>query len=248
MTENQSSETTVDNGECACEEGCGCRVSRHDAFVLRIDGADHVFCCSDCADTFANAASTETATMLRANVARGQTAADIGCGSGRDTKLLSKLVGPGGLVYAVDSRRERLDHFGAPRGRADDRGEVRVRVAAAHRLRFIPDGSVDFVLSNNVLCCTNERFAAVQEIARILRPGGTAYLRVSRLSSEGASPLTDEEWDRILSSFRLRESGRDSATRWALVVKPPGPAPSRPDSTGGRERRVGTRRPLRGRP
>ena len=38
----------------------------------------------------------------------GATVVDLGCGSGRDTFMLSKLVGPSGRVIGVDMTKEQL--------------------------------------------------------------------------------------------------------------------------------------------
>jgi hypothetical protein len=51
----------------------------------------------------------------------------------------------------------------------------------------------------------------VNEIKRILKPGGQAYLSLGAFPPFG---LVDRaEWDRILEGFRVEQSG----VRWALV-------------------------------
>ncbi|MCL4316893.1 MAG: class I SAM-dependent methyltransferase [Candidatus Thermoplasmatota archaeon] len=199
-----------------CEDGCGCRFKGKDAFISRIEGMDHYFCCSDCADGYQRRISSETEKVIRAHVHEGYTVADIGCGNGNYTSLLSELVGTGGMVYATDLNPEMTGKTLANLGEAS-RKRVRMHTSAAHDLSFIESGTVDFVLCNNVLCCTNRRDLVVREIGRILRPGGSAYIRVSRISVEGVSQITDAEWGKLFSSFAHIECGSDVGLRWAIL-------------------------------
>ena len=164
---------------------------------------------------------------------QGQTAADIGCGSGYYTALLSGLVTSAGFVYAIDSRPERLARLEVRRAKITKGGEIRARVASADALTFIPDASVDFVLSNNVLCCINDRSSAVQEVARILRTGGSAYIRATRTPSENVTPISQDEWEMLLSRFRMVRDGGDDVTRWALLKSQRAGAPD--SATGASE-------------
>jgi SAM-dependent methyltransferase len=110
----------------------------------------------------------------------GKTVLDLGCGSGRDCYLLSKLVGPKGRVLGVDMTPEQL--------------EVAVRHQAWHAERFgfanveflqghienlaaigIADNSVDVVVSNCVINLSPEKPKVLAEIFRVLKPGGELY-------------------------------------------------------------------------
>ncbi|MCQ8104658.1 methyltransferase domain-containing protein [Methylomonas sp. SURF-2] len=110
----------------------------------------------------------------------GKTVLDLGCGSGRDCYLLSKLVGPSGRVIGVDMTPEQL--------------EVAVRHQAWHAERFgyanveflhghienlhtvgIADNSVDVVVSNCVINLSPDKPGVLAEIFRVLKPGGELY-------------------------------------------------------------------------
>ncbi|MDD5275525.1 MAG: methyltransferase domain-containing protein [Methylovulum sp.] len=110
----------------------------------------------------------------------GKTVLDLGCGTGRDCYLLSKLVGPTGQVIGVDMTLEQL--------------EVAVRHRSWHAERFgygnvefmhghienlatvgIADNSIDVVVSNCVINLSPEKPKVLAEIFRVLKPGGELY-------------------------------------------------------------------------
>ncbi len=83
-------------------------------------------------------------------------------------------------------------------------------------LYFIEDHSIDFVLTNGLLCSMlDSRPLAVSEIKRILKLDGRAYL------SLGAPPpfgqVNPNEWEETLKQFKVL--GRDSfLQKWAFVT------------------------------
>lgn len=158
--------------------------------------------------------------VTRPFVAEGQVVADIGCGPGFCTLELAEIVGPRGRVYAVDVDDRPLRAVELKAARLGYRN-IEAHAASAADLRFIPDGSVDFVLAHGLLCsmAPQHHQAAVSEMRRILAPGGRAYLSVARgpWSYVGAA-----EWERILTSFEVLRRGEGFpwlAHRWALVSR-----------------------------
>jgi ubiquinone/menaquinone biosynthesis C-methylase UbiE len=150
----------------------------------------------------------------------GQTAADLGCGPGYYTLALAEYVGPEGKVYAVDVDEKPVL---ALEKKARERGfdNIEAHVSSASGLAFIADASVDFVLANGLLCAMAPRHheSTVNEIARILKPGGRAYLSVAR---GPWSHVDGAEWEKILEEFRVeRRGGRVPliAHRWAVVSR-----------------------------
>ena len=105
------------------------------------------------------------------------TVLDLGCGTGRDAFLVSRLVGATGRVIGLDmtpaqleiarqaqaAHREQtgLDNLDFRDGRIED-------LAAAG----IEDGSVDVVISNCVLNLSADKARVFAEILRVLKPGG----------------------------------------------------------------------------
>jgi ubiquinone/menaquinone biosynthesis C-methylase UbiE len=206
----------MDEFEVECEEGCGCKFRRNDAFALKIDGMEHQFCCSDCADSYMKHLSKHTVEVLRSFVRPGYTVADIGCGNGNYTLLLAELVHPEGIVFATDSDDKKIEALKTTVGK-----NVIARTSPAHDTRFIRPESVDFILCNNVLCCTDRRIEVIGGFQRILRPGGVAYISTSRIPSTGVSRISDEEWNDLFQSFEQFDGDSDAGSRWVLLRKRP---------------------------
>jgi ubiquinone/menaquinone biosynthesis C-methylase UbiE len=81
---------------------------------------------------------------------KGQTVADLGCGSGYHTFALAERVGPEGKVYAVDMGKSSIRTL-EKRAAKGGYGNVEAHASSASDLSFIKDGSVDFVFANGLL-------------------------------------------------------------------------------------------------
>lgn len=112
----------------------------------------------------------------------GMTVLDLGCGTGRDVYLLSRLVGESGHVIGVDMTAEQLavarshaDWHASRYGHA--RSNVRFVDAYIEDLAGcgIADASVDVVVSNCVLNLSPEKSRVFAEVMRVLKPGGEFY-------------------------------------------------------------------------
>jgi SAM-dependent methyltransferase len=104
----------------------------------------------------------------------GDVVLDVGSGSGTDTLIASREVGPVGRVYGLDMTTAMLDklrtniaHSGAANAEplAGDAEEIP-----------LPDASVDAVTSNGVLNLVPDKRRAFGEIHRVLRPGGRVQI------------------------------------------------------------------------
>ena len=113
---------------------------------------------------------------------KGKVVLDLGCGTGRDAFLASKLVGPGGYVIGVDMTDEQLDvatrnldkqmkRFGF------DKPNVDFRKGYIEDLQSlgIEDNTVDVVISNCVINLSPDKKSVYSEIFRVLKPGGELY-------------------------------------------------------------------------
>ena len=105
-----------------------------------------------------------------AELREGEVVLDLGSGGGIDVLLSAKRVGPAGLAYGVDMTDEMLD---LARRNAAEAG-----VTNAHFLKGeienipLPSESVDVVISNCVVNLSTDKPSVLQEIFRVLRPGG----------------------------------------------------------------------------
>jgi ubiquinone/menaquinone biosynthesis C-methylase UbiE len=152
-------------------------------------------------------------------VTNGQVVADLGCGLGYYTFALADSVGSEGRVYAVDLNEKVIR---ALKKKADKQGyrNIEAHASSASDLSFIKDGSVDFVLANGLLCSmADHRQLAVNEIARILKPEGQAYLSLGFPPPLGF--VDRAEWETILEGFRVKRRGHGLLQKWAVVSTKP---------------------------
>ena len=100
----------------------------------------------------------------------GQTVLDLGSGSGMDSLLAARRVGPAGKVIGVDLCPEMLAKARRNAG-----------LSGLHNIEFVEagiertpllDGSVDVVISNGVFNLCPDKPAVLAEVFRVLRPGG----------------------------------------------------------------------------
>ncbi len=116
------------------------------------------------------------------DVLDGRVVLDLGCGTGRDVYIISKLVGESGHVIGVDMTDEQLavankyldlqtKRFGFKKP------NVTFKKGYIEDLRSIgiEDNSVDVVISNCVLNLSYDKKEAFKEIFRVLKPGGELY-------------------------------------------------------------------------
>lgn len=104
--------------------------------------------------------------------AKGSRALDAGCGGGRYTVALKKqgfeeVVGLDYSEIGIGDAQRRLD--------ASDIDGVEFQVGDVLNLPF-SDGHFDFVFSNGVLHHTKSILRGLQELHRVLRPGGRGFL------------------------------------------------------------------------
>lgn len=110
----------------------------------------------------------------------GATVLDLGCGTGRDAFLVSRLVGPRGRVIGLDMTPQQLEV--ARRGQAAHREttgldnlDFREGVIEDLAAAGIADASVDVVVSNCVLNLSSDKSRVLAEIFRVLKPGGELF-------------------------------------------------------------------------
>jgi arsenite methyltransferase len=112
--------------------------------------------------------------------ATGATVVDLGCGTGRDAFLTSRLVGPAGRVIGIDMTPQQLaiaERNVAEHRRITGLDNVAFRLGSIEDLAAagIGDASVDAVISNCVLNLANDKAQVLTEVFRALKPGGELY-------------------------------------------------------------------------
>lgn len=107
-----------------------------------------------------------------AGIKPGMSIADIGCGAGKTTSALHKLVAPGGLAVGIDGSENRIMHA------RDQYGTNGLEFICKDILKPLSDiGKFDFIWVRFFLEYYRENaFEVVRNISKILKPGGILCL------------------------------------------------------------------------
>ena len=105
-----------------------------------------------------------------AGVAVGSRVLDLGAGTGDQTLVAARRIGPGGMVLATDISAPMLA-LTQEAARAADLPNVQTRVMDAQRLELEP-GSFDAAIARFSLQFVPDIQRALAEVRRVLKPGG----------------------------------------------------------------------------
>ncbi len=103
-------------------------------------------------------------------ISPGERVVDVGCGAGIDSLIAAKKVGLDGCVIGVDMSPDMLEKARQAAAEAG-RSNVEFRHGYAEELP-VKDGWADVVISNGVLNLMPDKAAALEEMARVLKPNG----------------------------------------------------------------------------
>ncbi len=109
----------------------------------------------------------------RSGIKSGMVVMELGCGSGSFTTFVARVVGEQGKVYAVDIQPEMLVQLKRKLAKIENQDitNIELKEASAYNLPF-EDESLDLVYMVTVLMEIPDRGRALQEMKRILKPGG----------------------------------------------------------------------------
>jgi ubiquinone/menaquinone biosynthesis C-methylase UbiE len=140
------------------------------------------------------------AELLTSGLEVGKVVLDFGCGIGSNTIPAAQIVGDEGLVYALDMHPLAIR---AVERRAREANLSNIRTILSNGDTALPDGSVDVVLLYDVLHAVPEKQALLEELCRVLKPGGLLLVKPDHMTR-------DELLDKVSAgnSFSLeRERG-----------------------------------------
>jgi ubiquinone/menaquinone biosynthesis C-methylase UbiE len=143
--------------------------------------------------------------IVKAPIAPGMTIVDYACGPGRYTVPIAKIVGATGHIYAVDihpravkTMRQRVARAGL--------GNVTPILARGYTTG-IPDTVADGVVLVDVFHSIDDPKSLLQEIHRLLKPGGWLFMDPGHMPLEKARSSVQSTgllvWRRIDGSDML---------------------------------------------
>lgn len=137
------------------------------------------------------------------NIRKGETVLDLGSGGGIDCFIAAKKLGRNGKIIGVDMTDEMVE---AATGNAQKVAEVLGYNVVEFRkgnIMALPaeDNSVDLVISNCVINLTEDKTQVLEEIFRILKPGGRFIISdiVSSKPVPGYMKRDKELWSACIS-------------------------------------------------
>jgi ubiquinone/menaquinone biosynthesis C-methylase UbiE len=109
----------------------------------------------------------------RGGIKKGMQVLDLGCGSGAFTPSIARTVGEKGKVYALDIQADMLKQLERKLSRPENKDirNIKLIEGNAYELPF-DDASLDLVNMVTVLPEIPDRNKALQEVQRVLKPGG----------------------------------------------------------------------------
>ncbi len=114
-------------------------------------------------------------------VLQGLTVLDLGCGTGRDSYIMSKLVGESGFVTGIDMTEQQIriaEKYLDLQMKRFGYQEPNCRFifdAIEHAGKHVPRGSLDLVISNCVINLVEDKEAVIRQVYAMLKPGGEFY-------------------------------------------------------------------------
>jgi SAM-dependent methyltransferase len=140
-----------------------------------------------------------TVDFTRLPIKQGTRVLDLGCGAGRHAFEAARR---GAQVVALDTDSGELQQVSAIATAMDEAGEIPAGasiVAASGDATAMPfpDGSFDIVIAAEILEHIPADQAAMREVARVLRPGGTAAVTVPAWLPERICWLLSDDYHNV---------------------------------------------------
>ena len=150
-----------------------------------------------------------------ASIKKGETIVDLGAGGGIDCFIAAKKLGKKGKVIGIDMTDEMVEKAAVSAKKvAEALGYSNVEFRSGDISELpVDDNSVDLVISNCVINLTEDKSKVLDEIYRILKPGGRFIISdiVSDKPVPGYLKRDKELWSACLSGALTDRRFRDIA-------------------------------------
>ncbi len=173
--------------------------------------------------------SNPTKNVLQMGLTDGMKVGDLGAGSGHYALAAAGIVGPTGMVYAIDIQEDILKHI---RDTATDRGFKNVETIWGDIEKpggtKLKDHILDAIILSNTLFQLEQKGAVVEEIRRLLRGGGKVLVADWAGAYGGIGPIEehvvtehDAEELFITAGFHKVKSWRGGPHHYSILFTSP---------------------------
>ena len=146
-------------------------------------------------------------TLHEMGLQKGQSMLDYGCGIGSFAIPAAKIVGDDGIIYALDIHPLAIRTI---KQQLKKKGISNIKTILSDRDTGLPDECVDTVLLYDVLQMISDKEKLLQELHRVLKPGGSLFATAEHLEvSDFLNAITKEKLFTLISQkgrlFRFRK-------------------------------------------
>ncbi len=128
-----------------------------------------------------------------AEIEKGHTVLDLGCGAGIDVLIASLLVGDNGKVYGLDITPKMLE-IATSHAREMNTKNVKILQSSLDAID-LEDESVDVVISNGAINLTSCKESVFSEIYRVLKPNAKVFFAdMINISESSSCDTVQEDW------------------------------------------------------
>jgi ubiquinone/menaquinone biosynthesis C-methylase UbiE len=159
-------------------------------------------------------------------ISQGIEAADFGCASGYFTLPLAQLIGEKGMVHALDILPQALETV---ESKVKMLGLSNVTIKRVNLEKIggskLSDASMDWVIAKDMLFQNQQKEVILQEMHRVLRPTGKAFVAEWEKNSSTVGPdqslrISKDELNNLLqeNKFKVEREVSVGNFHYAVVV------------------------------